>query len=84
MSKRSLSFTITIRFIAANQASLYPKSAIVFDLPSADQPAEMRNQAALIVKYPIPIEIESNSYEYFILWADSQHIQMLSKTLSFL
>jgi TolB protein len=53
-------------------------------LPSADQPAEMRNQAALIVKYPIPIEIESNSYQYFILWADSQHIQMLSKTLSFL
>jgi TolB protein len=52
--------------------------------PSADQPAEMRNQAALIVQYPIPIEIEGNSYQYFILWADSQHIQRLSSTLSFL
>lgn len=52
--------------------------------PSADQPAEMRDQAALIVQYPIPIEIEGNSYPYFILWADSQHIQRLSLTLSFL
>ena len=52
--------------------------------PSADQLAEMRNQAALIVTYPLPLEIEGSSYPYFILWADSQHIQRLSSTLSFL
>ena len=52
--------------------------------PSADQLAEMRNQAALIVTYPLPLEIEGSSYPYFILWVDSQHIQRLSSTLSFL
>lgn len=54
-----------------------------FIFPSADQPAEMMNQAALIVRYPIPIQIQGTTYQYFILWADQQHIQEISSTLTF-
>ncbi len=52
--------------------------------PSADQLAEMRNRAALIVTYPLPLEIEGSSYPHFILSVDSKHIQRLSSILSFL
>jgi TolB protein len=53
-------------------------------LPSADQPAEMNGQAAYIVKYPEPIELNGNTYNYFILWADKDHIGRISSTLLFL
>ncbi|MCR2806666.1 hypothetical protein NQZ67_22540 [Paenibacillus sp. SCIV0701] len=53
-------------------------------LPSADQPAEMNNQAALIARYPQPIRIGESFYNYFILWADAGHIRSLSSRLSFL
>ena len=52
--------------------------------PSADQPIEMKKQAALIVRYPIPIQIEQTTYNYFILWADQQHIQQIAATIKFL
>jgi TolB protein len=52
--------------------------------PSADQPAEMKNQAALIVKYPRPILIQGTLYNYFILWADRNHIVPLARGLSFI
>jgi TolB protein len=53
-------------------------------LPSADQPADMKGQAAFIVKYPSPILIDGMSYNYFILWADKGHIHEISSTILFL
>lgn len=55
-----------------------------FIFPSDDQPAEMRGQAALIVRYPTPVVIGETAYQYFILWADQNHIEELSMTLVFL
>ncbi len=55
-----------------------------FIYPSADQPREMRNQAALIVKYPRPIQIRGVTYNYFILWSDQPHLQRLTEGLRFL
>ncbi|MDS9470721.1 LysM peptidoglycan-binding domain-containing protein [Sporosarcina pasteurii] len=53
-------------------------------MPSDDQPAEMKNQAAFIVKYPTPIIIKGTTYNYFILWADKEHIKEISSTVMFL
>jgi TolB protein len=55
-----------------------------FIYPSADQPADMRGQAALIVRYPNPIQIGGTTYHYFILWADQKHLNEISSTLTFL
>lgn len=54
-----------------------------FILPSADQPAELLKQAALIVRYPKPIQIEGTTYNYFILWSDQEHIHEITSTLTF-
>jgi TolB protein len=51
--------------------------------PSSDQPAEMKGQAALIVRYPKSVEIQGATYNYFILWSDQQHINQISSTLDF-
>lgn len=55
-----------------------------FIFPSQDQPQEMRNQAALIIRYPIPIVLEGTTYNYFILWADQDHVVGISRTLLFI
>ena len=55
-----------------------------FILPSTDQPVEMKGQAAFIVKYPSPIQIDRIYYNYFILWADEGHIHKIASTLLFL
>ncbi|WP_223067502.1 hypothetical protein [Paenibacillus caui] len=55
-----------------------------FIFPSADQPAEMRNQAALIAKYPRPVPIQGTFYQYFVLWADREHIVALARGLRFI
>ncbi|WP_050183447.1 LysM peptidoglycan-binding domain-containing protein [Domibacillus robiginosus] len=55
-----------------------------FIFPSEDQPPEMNGQAALIVRYPKPVEMEGTTYNFFILWADRLHINQLSTTLIFL
>jgi len=52
--------------------------------PSKDQPAEMNNQAALIVRYPTPVMIDGTSYHYFILWADQGHVTAIGESLLFL
>lgn len=52
--------------------------------PSADQSAEMKGQAALIVKYPKPVDIEGTMYNYFVLWADKGHLPEIAETLTFL
>ncbi|MCC2327363.1 peptidase M56 [Bacillus wiedmannii] len=53
-------------------------------LPSSDQPHEMMKQAAIIVTYPTPIHLSGRKYEYFLLWADTSHIQMIIQSLQFL
>jgi TolB protein len=55
-----------------------------FIFPSADQPSEMRGQAALIILYPNPIEIGNTTYNYFILWASQAHIVDLGRSIVFL
>ncbi len=54
-----------------------------FVLPSADQPAAMEHQAALIVAYPQPIEIGGQLYAYVVLWADEAHIEPIAQTMGF-
>jgi TolB protein len=51
--------------------------------PSADQPPEMKRQAALIIRYPTPITINGTTYHYFILWADQPHINEIGQTVTF-
>ena len=53
-------------------------------LPSKDQPIEMGGQAAMIVKYQTPIQIQGTLYNYFILWVDQNHLEEISSTFSFL
>lgn len=52
--------------------------------PSTDQPMEMRNQSALIVKYDKQIEIEGASYQYLIILTDKNHLRDIADTLEFL
>ena len=52
-------------------------------VPSEDQPDEMENQAGIIVKYPNPINLNGKIYMYFVLWADKEHIEEISKTIEF-
>jgi len=54
-----------------------------FIMPSADQPPEMKNQAAIIIKYPEKIQIEGENYNFFVLWADKEYISEIVKTLNF-
>lgn len=55
-----------------------------FIFPSVDQPSEMNKQAALIVRYPRPVQIGETFYNYFILWSDINHIRPMGRRLSFL
>ncbi|MFS0862646.1 TolB family protein [Fredinandcohnia sp. 179-A 10B2 NHS] len=52
--------------------------------PSADQPPEMNRQAALIVRYPVPVQIGGATYQYFVLWADESHIGELVRRIKLL
>lgn len=55
-----------------------------FIFPYPDQPPEMRGQSALIVRYPTPINIGGQTYNFFILWADQDHIREIANTVTFL
>ncbi|WP_017379551.1 LysM peptidoglycan-binding domain-containing protein [Paenisporosarcina sp. TG-14] len=55
-----------------------------FIFPSVDQPPEMEGQAALIVRYPKPIQIEGSTYNYSILWVSQNHLNEISSTFVFL
>ena len=52
-------------------------------LPSDDQPADMKGQAAYIAAYPSPMTIGGMNYNYFILWADEEHIEEIATTVMF-
>lgn len=66
------------------QHTQFQNQPACFIYPSQDQPAEMRNQAALFIEYPTPILINGTEYNYFILWADQNHIREISTSLTFL
>jgi hypothetical protein len=40
--------------------------------------------AELILQYPKPLTINDSSVEFFVLYADTEHIRLLAKSLSFL
>lgn len=52
-------------------------------LPAGDQPTGMQDQAALIIRYPKPVNISGTPCRYFVLWADWSHIRTIAETLRF-
>ena len=58
------------------------QACLIFPYP--DQPPEMRGQSAFIIRYPRPITISDTTYNFFILYADQNHIRSISNTLTFL
>lgn len=53
-------------------------------LPSNDQPTGMQYQAALIVRYPQPINVLGTPSRFFILWADQSHLRTIAQTIQFI
>ena len=51
--------------------------------PSADQYPSMRGQAALIVRYPQPVNVQGHLFNFFVLYADVGHIGTMAQGLSF-
>ena len=51
--------------------------------PSADQYPSMNGQAALIVRYPQPVTVLGHPFNFFVLYADVDHVQTLAQALSF-
>lgn len=51
-------------------------------MPSQDQPMEMKKQAALIIKYPNNLIIDSKSYTHLILWMDALHIHEIKNSIA--
>lgn len=52
-------------------------------MPSADQRQDLERRAALLVRYPVPVTIQGESYEYLVLLADRGHIRGIASTLRF-
>jgi hypothetical protein len=52
-------------------------------LPSADQPLGMEHQSALIIRYPQPVPVSGYPCDFFVLYADEDHVRTIGETLSF-
>jgi TolB protein len=52
-------------------------------MPSDDQSADPFRQAAVIARYPQPVELSGQAYEFLILWADTEHIRAIAQTMRF-
>jgi hypothetical protein len=52
-------------------------------LPSADQPPDMEDQAVLLARYSQPMAIIGYPCDFFVLYADQDHIRVIAETLSF-
>jgi len=50
-------------------------------VPSADQPTDMKKQAALIIKYPKSLEIDDQAYNHLILYTDMEHLNDIKNSL---
>jgi len=44
----------------------------------------MQYQAALIVRYPQPVNVLGTPCRFFILWADWPHIRAIAQTVQFI
>ena len=54
-------------------------------MPSADQGLEWGGQAALIITYPVPVQVDGQTYLYLVIYGDQLHlIDPISTTLMFL
>jgi len=53
-------------------------------LPSISQNTEVQYQAAIIVRYPQPVNITGHPCRFFILWADPPHIRVIAQTIQFI
>ena len=53
-------------------------------LPSDDQPPEKNGEAALVIKYPAPISIASNTFSFFMLYGDKNNIDDIASKLKFI
>ncbi len=53
-------------------------------MPSADQPADMKGQAGLIIAPPQPLVINGETYSYIELWADQTHIREIGASMTFI
>jgi hypothetical protein len=51
--------------------------------PSDDQSAGFYRQAAVIARYPQPVQIGGRQYNFLVLWADQEHIRALAQTVRF-
>ena len=52
-------------------------------IPSSDQSKDMKNRAALIIRYPKPVSIKEVRFPYLGLWADADHIRQILSTFRF-
>jgi hypothetical protein len=53
-------------------------------IPSEDQPADLSRQAAVIVRYPAPIEVGGQPCNLLIVWVDPEHIRAIVQTMRFI
>jgi TolB protein len=53
-------------------------------LPSSDQPVDMKHQTALIIRYPRPVTLSSQTYSFLVIWSDKEHINSIAVTVEFL
>ena len=53
-------------------------------LPSSDQSMGTLYQAAIIIRYPQPVNVSGTPCRFFIMWADEAHIRTISQTIQFI
>lgn len=53
-------------------------------LPSKDAPTLTEDMASMVIRYPKPITIDGEIYDFLILHADKEHIVPIAETLRFL
>jgi hypothetical protein len=49
--------------------------------PSDDQPEQYQHQAEIIIKYPRNIEVDGQTFSYFLLIVDKNHIKKIANTI---
>lgn len=50
-------------------------------VPSSDQPADKNGETALIVEYPKPVKIGTDTFLFFMLYGDRAHLGEIAATL---
>ena len=53
--------------------------------PSADQPNFYKDrEAAIVIQYPEPVEIEGRTYDYVVIWTSREYVPLIISTLKFI